>query len=336
MLRTPSGPEAGRRRDEWPSRQGLNARHGVDMSKSSEPVVPSTAKVVVGIDGSDNSHHALAWALAKRCRLGEVTPVMVFQPQSALDLIPRLGRPEEASTIRTAAEAELRQAIDASHDADSGMIERARVIEGYPGVGLVDAAEDADLLVVGTRGRSSLATMVLGSVSEYCAKHASVPVAVVPEGFPADRPLSTIVVGVDGSGYAEAALRWAIDHVEPDGRIIAAGALSIWGYMAGDFDPPADLMEQQIRRAIEQSVERVTGTDYRGPRITIQVSNEDARVALRDLAAAEADMLVIGARGTSGVAYLVLGSVSTALIHHPTVPTVLIPSPSPDSPGSPA
>lgn len=287
-----------------------------------DPIPAAVAEVIVGIDGSDNSRHALSWAISKRHRLGEVTPVTVFQPPATLELLTKPTRPRDAVAVRAAAEAGMKEAIAG---ADPGVAERAKVIEGHPGTGLVKAAGSADLLVVGTRGRSSLAAILLGSVSDYCATHSAVPVAVIPEDFPVDKPLSTIVVGVDGSENAEAALRWAIDHVEPDGRVIAAGALSIWGYMAEGYEPPIDLMKKNLRRSIDQSVERVIGTDYRGPEITIRIADEDARVALRDMASAEADLLVIGARGVSGVAYLILGSVSSALVHHPTVPTVLIP-----------
>ncbi len=296
----------------------------VGMTTSAQPADSTTGRVIVGIDGSDNSEHALSWALAKRHRFGDVTPVTVFQPPVTFDVLPRPGHHRDGRTIRSAAAAGLRKVIAG---ADPALADRATVIEGYPGIGLVTAAEDADLLVVGTRGRSSLVTALLGSVSDYCAKHSPVPVAVIPEDFPAEKPLSTIVVGVDGSGHADAALRWAIDHIEPDGRIIAAGALPIWGYSSSELDPPIELMEKQVRHTVEQSVERVTGADYDGPKISVQVIAEDARVALRDLAATEADLLVVGARGMSGLSYLVLGSVATALVHHPAVPTVLIPHP---------
>ena len=53
-----------------------------------------------------------------------------------------------------------------------------QVIEGHPGPALVDASRDADLLVVGSRGHSELAEVILGSVGMHCATHAHCPVLV--------------------------------------------------------------------------------------------------------------------------------------------------------------
>lgn len=306
------------------------------MTDPLEPAANDAPRVVVGIDGSEQGVHALAWALHKADRLGRVTPVMCYQPPRTLDILTRPTGSDDDQARRAAAAARLDAATTAT---DPTLADRARAIESHPGPGLVELADAADLLVVGTRGRSLVATALLGSVSQYCVNHASIPVVVVPMDFPADKPLSTIVVGVDGSPNSEAALRWAIEHVEPDGKIYAAGALSAWGYMAGEYEPTIDVMEKQVLATVEAAVESVRGLGDRGPDIIIRVIGKDARVALRELATAEGDMLVIGARGMTGMPHLILGSVSTALIHHPTVPTVVFPSvtqPPADSTGAAA
>ena len=75
-------------------------------------------------------------------------------------------------------------------------------------------AEDAALLVVGARGRGGFASLLLGSVSQKVLHHATCPVAVIRAGQePSPRVgEGRIVVGVDGSRNADAALRWAIDE----------------------------------------------------------------------------------------------------------------------------
>lgn len=288
-----------------------------------DPAGEASGSVVVGIDGSACSEHALRWALNKAGSLGSVIPVAVYQPRSTFDLITR----KHPEADREVDRAEARSCLDEVLATTAPRLnDRARVIEAHPGLGLVEAAAAGDLLVVGTRGRGGVTAALLGSVSTYCVTNATVPVAVIPPDGPADEPLSTIVVGVDGSRNADAALRWAIDHVEADGTVLAVGAGSVYGFMAGEFDPPAELVGQRVRQLVEQAVERVGGPVGDRPRIIVRVDHNDARVALPRVAAeVDADLLVLGARGTTGVPYLILGSVSTALAHHPVRPTVIVP-----------
>jgi len=276
---------------------------------------------VVGVDGSDNAEHALAWAVAKTERLGPVLPIMTFTTPTSVTSI-GLALSTDPAMFRQAAETRLAEILD---KVDPSLTPNARVIEGHAGVALCQAAEKAELLVVGTRGVGALMGSLTGSTSIYCAKHSTAPVIIVPENFPSDRPLRNVVVGIDGSENADAALRWAIAHMEPDGRIAAVGAFPPWGYINGNFDPPREVMEAHVRERVEDSVARVVGTSEDGPEIEIHVATRDAREALRRLAGLKVDMLVVGSRGESGLSFLFLGSVATALAHHPKVPTVIVP-----------
>ena len=84
-------------------------------------------------------------------------------------------------------------------------------VQADPGAALVKAAADADLLVVGSRGHGGFLGLLLGSVSHWCANHATCPVAVVPATWDGDHA-RRVVVGVDGSAPSYEALRWAIDE----------------------------------------------------------------------------------------------------------------------------
>lgn len=286
-----------------------------------------TDQVIVGVDGSPGSQLALDWALAHEAELGPVVPVAIYHIDALVDGIGTSSMYDDMlDVLRRDAEARLTEATRRHPEVAT----RARTVRGYPGPALVRAAEGQRLLVVGSRGRSALAETVLGSVASHCVKHSTTPVVVIPHGTAVDRPLDHLVVGVDGSANADAALRWAADHVAPDGRITAVTCRVPAPY-ALELVPPPPLPFSQLQGVANQAVERSIGsgagavTPTSGAAVDVEVMDGDPRVALRE-AAAEAALLVVGARGHRGATYLLLGSVTTSLSHHPTVPMVVVPS----------
>ncbi len=79
----------------------------------------------------------------------------------------------------------MRETVDAVLGPDSGVVLHLTVTEGHPASVLTEAAQGAELLVVGSRGHGAFAGMLLGSVSEYCAAHSPCPVVVVRQ--PSDK-----------------------------------------------------------------------------------------------------------------------------------------------------
>jgi len=133
-----------------------------------------TYKIVVGIDGSDDSDAALRWALAEaEARDGEVTAVFAWQMPfisnpAAFDRaeLEQDGKDFLASRVRSVAPA---PAVPLT----------PLVAEGDPAEALVVASQDADLLVIGARGRSRFLGASLGGVSMRCAAGARCPVTLV-------------------------------------------------------------------------------------------------------------------------------------------------------------
>ena len=290
-------------------------------SPEPDPVAAGRAhRVVVGIDGSAAATHALAWVLSKRHLFGPVLAVTTFQPPATRHALVA-ARTDRDARGRAKAEKLLDAAVSA---ADTALRPSAAVLEGQAGPALVEQAGDADLLVVGTRGHGRLASALLGSVSSYCVTHADCPVVVVPPGCATDRPLMRCVVGIDGSEGATKALQWAVDHVEPDGTIHAVGGLSPWNYMSGHFDPPLEVLQQDLLDTVEHAVGRVTGAGYEGPEIRIKTVTKTAGLVLRG-ADAPVDLLVVGAGERSRQA-LAIGSVAATVAHRPNIPTVIVPS----------
>lgn len=284
----------------------------------------AAGSVLVGMDGSDCSELALRWAVNKSGVLGRIVPISVYQTPSRFDLLTRNAPSFDPEAYRTEAEDHLRETVAAI---DPQLGERAIVmIEAHPGPGLVEAAKDANLLVVGTRGRSGITAVLLGSVSSYCVEKATVPTVVIPPGWPADEGFDTLVVGIDGSENADAALQWALDHVAENGTVVAAAAGSVYGYTGGQVDAAPARRGHQIQM-VEDSISRVSFPSTEDLKIVIDVDQADARMALPRIASdVDADLLILGSRGVTGIPYLLLGSVSTALVHHPARPTLIVPS----------
>jgi nucleotide-binding universal stress UspA family protein len=148
-------------------------------------------RIVVGVDGSPSAKAALAWAV----RQGELTgasveaviawhyPAMVggvpFAPIGGMD----------TADYGTFAAGVLRDAVSETVDPDGPVKVSSTVRAGNAAQVLLDLADGADLLVVGSRGHGGFTEALLGSVSQACVHHARCPVVIVraPTGAPAAR-----------------------------------------------------------------------------------------------------------------------------------------------------
>lgn len=134
-------------------------------------------RVVVGLDGSFGSEQALRWALWHAELVGG--SVLAVRGWDYPELYDRPVAGPEAVAHRTAAA--LDETIARVVAGDETVPLRREVGYGHPARVLLDAARrvEADLLVVGSRGLGGFAAALLGSVAQYCVRHAHCPVLVV-------------------------------------------------------------------------------------------------------------------------------------------------------------
>jgi nucleotide-binding universal stress UspA family protein len=133
-------------------------------------------RIVVGVDGYESSEAALRWAIHQAKLTGAVVEaVTAWHFPFGTGPAPIADLPDYADDARIV----LTEAIAEMCMVDTEVEVRPRVVEGRAGRVLVDAAEGADLLVVGSRGHVGLAEVLLGSVGQYCAHHASCPVVIM-------------------------------------------------------------------------------------------------------------------------------------------------------------
>ena len=131
-------------------------------------------RIVVGADGSPHSNAALRWSVEQAAaRGGSVTAVFAWQ-LPFISIPGAFSRPELEAPYR----AFLIKTVSEAVPAPPLPLEPV-LAEGDPTQALVRAAEGADLLVLGIRGRSPAAGLLLGSVSQACAASASCPVVLV-------------------------------------------------------------------------------------------------------------------------------------------------------------
>lgn len=139
------------------------------------------ARIVVGVDGSEGSIAALRWALEEaQLRGAEVEAVHAWEvPVPALMLDGVVPPPPDVDYVGEAREAVERSIKEAAGGGDPSVKVKVSVPNGPPASSLVQASDGADLLVVGSRGRGGFAGLLLGSVSQQCAHHATCPVVIV-------------------------------------------------------------------------------------------------------------------------------------------------------------
>jgi nucleotide-binding universal stress UspA family protein len=150
-------------------------------------------RIVVGVDGSEGSHEALRWAAEQAALRGsslEVLYTYESEPGAAAFAYDETMSVEVWQRARADIEVRERQAADRAEALVASMVAGVEELEGievetfavegrHPAQALLERAEGAELLVVGSRGRGGFKSLLLGSVSQQCAQHATCPVVIV-------------------------------------------------------------------------------------------------------------------------------------------------------------
>ncbi|WP_104106491.1 universal stress protein [Nocardioides sp. 616] len=287
--------------------------------------------VLVAVDGSEHAARAVTWG-ARQAHRSHRTLVLMhatgigepfeFPPfgASATDYPPRADDPDrDDGLVLEMAEERARTVL-----ADSPIVRVS--VRDDPRRALVAASSRAALLVLGSRGRGVVSSLVLGSVSAAVARHADCPVAVV-RGHEEVDSLTRVVVGVDATAESrtavEYAYRFASLHRVP--ILVVHCYWDVVGILAGGSDaaaddPAATQLEVEVRELIAGLAE-----DY---------PDVQARVVLRhglvDTVLAEnallGDVIVVGRHEPGSAAQFLARSVSTAVLERARSTVIVVPT----------
>ncbi|MBN6055168.1 universal stress protein, partial [Nonomuraea sp. RK-328] len=283
-----------------------------------------TEPIVVGFDGSKSSGQALAWAEKEAAVRDAPLRVLHAMPRWSPDV---LLVPEPAGweiEADKAAREQLTQVAAEIRSRRPRLEVATEVVADRPGDALVHAAETAQLVVVGSRGRGGFAELLLGSTSRHVATRASRPVAVVRETPTGEHGI--IVVGVSGQPDEDALLEYAFREAALRGAVLRAvhawthpGTVEPWTVEPVVFDTEAAGRDEAQRLAefLVRSAEKFPDVE-----LMAQVVRGHPGKALAG-ASAEADAVIVGAAHGATGALLGLGSTAHAVLHHARAPVIV-------------
>jgi nucleotide-binding universal stress UspA family protein len=278
------------------------------------------ARIVVGVDESEGAAAALRWAAEEgRLRNLPVTAVLAWTYLDQHRATPGPFDPKYGDQeARTALDGILSEALGT---AAAEAVQR-EVVCDLAAPALLGVATEEDLVVVGARGRGGFRELLLGSVSQQVLHHAPCPVAVIRGAGRTDGD-GRIVVGVDGSAPSRRALTWAVE----EGRLRSAVVAVVHAYQPASAADPDEVWDPgddvaPVEAALDVALEGIDATGLPAPLERHLVPGGAARAILE--VARDAQLVVVGSRGSGGFAGIVLGSVSQHVTHHATCPVVVL------------
>jgi nucleotide-binding universal stress UspA family protein len=277
-------------------------------------------RVLALTDGSAAAQGALAWAATLSAATGsELSVATAWQPEySEMDQATYAEHLEAARRELEDDWCAILHATDIPY--------QAVVLEGDPRqvVPAWAAEHDTDLVVLGPHGRGLDRRHggYIGSVTTFLAHNLRRPLVSVPAGPGTDLP-EHIVVGVDGSPASLAAVEWCATlapllHAD----VIAVFAETPFAEWIPRSDPKS--WYQRAQRSLQEWT-----TPLRAPSVASEtriVEHQGGRALLELANNGTTDLLVVGKRGQGGFTDLLLGSTALKLLHHSSVPVVLVPA----------
>ncbi|MBM9507952.1 universal stress protein [Actinacidiphila acididurans] len=284
--------------------------------------------LIIGIDGSDHSLRAVDWAVAEATRRDLPLRLVHGSLWERYEGV-RPGFGTERPAEQVMAEHVVASAVERVEHIAPGLEVSSVIVPSDPVQALLREGQGAFAIVVGTRGRGTVAGMLLGSTGLEVAAHSPCPVIVV-RGEPG-RELSRVTLGIGDDGKSSAAIGFAFREAEiRDAELYAVHA---WHHPADEL-PGTRPATAEVPEKYAQDAEQVLGgallaAAQEFPKVDVRRATPEGRAHQALIEASTAsDLLVVGARrrqGAAGAVGMQLGPVNHAVLHHAACPVAVVP-----------
>ena len=289
------------------------------------------ARIVVGTDGTESGDEAVRFAASEAAAAGAVLEIVTVWPEPDTVTLGKIGAPQYVNAEPGAGTAThlLEGASAIALAVAPGITVDPVPMSGETAPVLCDASADADLLVIGSRGRGDLKSLVRGSVSHDCLQHARCPVAVVHHPSTAG---GHVVVGADGSDEGAAAIAYAARAASRRGTFlhvvhawhvatpVALGPMAVASPSIVDSTAVHEAADEVVDRARALAGETEPGLEVTGS------ADEGIAAEVLEAASKGASMVVVGSHRRGDLSALVMGSTSHSLIRTAGCPVVCVPA----------
>ncbi|SCX27902.1 universal stress protein [Mycolicibacterium fluoranthenivorans] len=284
--------------------------------------------ILVAVDGSGCSDDAVRWAAAEAVlRRQKLSIVNIVSPLTdgwygagmfGSPITAEFGAWQQDEADKIIADA-VRIARDSVDGADLDISTEVPSTAVVPT--LIDFSKQAAMIVLGSRGMGAVGRLLLGSVSTALVHHAHCPVAIIRGPLSEGQTHGPVVVGIDGSPASERATAVAFEEAS----LRHAELVALHAFSNTEWPEVMPLPWSAFAaEAGERLAERLAGWQERYPDVVVQ------RVVVRDqpvqnlLAQAEsAQLVIVGSHGRGGFAGMLLGSVSSAVVHQIHSPVIV-------------
>lgn len=282
---------------------------------------PERIEIAVGVDGSASSLQAVRWATAEATRLGGTLRIVHAW------LWPSMYVPDGASAIGDPVTAEaqrlLHEAAALAASQSPGLHIDTDLIPGAPRIVLTVASHEADMFVLGNRGRGGFTGMLMGSMAAAIAHRASCPVVIVRGKA---TPRGPVVVGIDGSAADWPVLTVAFERAQREATSVYA--IHAWEAPEPLMPTPAwsrDALriEHDARHVLEHALAPFEAA-HPGVPVERKLVTRSPTAALVN-ASDRAQIVVVGSHGAGAMHGLLAGSVCHGVMYHAHCPVEVVP-----------
>ncbi|MFF0428638.1 universal stress protein [Streptomyces sp. NPDC004520] len=282
-----------------------------------------TRSIVVGLDGTEQAKAAAEWAAEEALLRGTGVHLVYAKepvPEAMLSLAPRESEDAWAEEM-------VARVADGLRERHHGLTVTTRLLPAGPVPGLVAAAEESELLVIGSRALGGVAGYLLGSVGLTVAGAVERPVVLVRAGSGAAPPRGPVIVGTDVRQPVDAVLGFAFEEAaRRDSRVHV-----VYAEQLPPFAGLGPAMVPDVRLAVAPEIERSLEDLLEPWRAKYPDVEAAARVVVGSAglelveAAGDAALVVVGRRTRRSALGARIGSVAHAVLHHSPVPVAVVP-----------